>query len=70
MVIGCTVSRTLDRRGCQHITPSKILSILLPIKVFRPRKGLNPLGWFVRLHSYHHGHCIYTCSINYIIYIV
>ena len=41
MVIGYTVSRYLGRRGYQHITPSKILSILLPIKVCRA--GLNIL---------------------------
>ena len=30
---GKTISRTLGRRGYQHITPSKIFSILLPITV-------------------------------------
>ena len=42
MMIGYTDSRTLERRGCQRITHSKFLSILLPIKVFRAA-GLNLL---------------------------
>ena len=46
MVIGYTVSRTLERRSYQHITPNKIINILFPIKVFRA--GFNLL---VDLHS-------------------
>ena len=40
-VMASTVIRTLGRRGYQHITPSKIFSILLPIQVYGA--GLNLL---------------------------